>query len=115
MVIFHDPRCAEYVAAGHPERPARVVRSAAFLREAHPGWEWRVPNEASDEALTRAHTTAHVERVRAAPHDFDADTPAYEGVFGHAARAAGAACAVAQLSLGGEKAVFHAVPPALKV
>ncbi len=111
MIVLHDPRSADYAAAGHPERPARVARSAAYLREAHPDWEWREPDEANDEALERAHTPEHIGRIRAAAHDFDADTPAYEGVFGHAARASGAACAVAQASLGGGRAFSLMRPP----
>lgn len=111
MIVLHDPRSADYVAAGHPERPARVARSAAYLQEAHSDWEWRGPEEANAEALERAHTPEHIGRIRAAEHDFDADTPAYDGIFGHAARAAGAACAVAQASLGGERAFSLMRPP----
>ena len=111
MIVFHDPRAAEYSAAGHPERPARVTRSAAFLRELHPAWEWREPGKATDEQLRRAHTAAHVERVRAAEQDFDHDTPAYPGIFGYAARASGAACAVARASLGGAPAFSLMRPP----
>ncbi len=111
MIIFHDPRAAEYAAAGHPERPARVLASAQHLRAAHPDWEWREPGAATDEALLRAHTPAHVERVRTTRHDFDVDTPAYPGIFGHAARASGAACAVARASLGGARAFSLMRPP----
>ncbi len=111
MIVLHDPRSADYFSAGHPERPARVVRSAAHLRAAHPDWVWRQPNESSDEALLRAHSPEHVERIRSARHDFDADTPAYAGIFGHAARASGAACAVARTSLGGERAFSLMRPP----
>lgn len=111
MIIFHDPRATEYAAAGHPERPARVAASAAFLREQHPAWEWSVPHEAPEEALLRAHSATHVARVRAARQDFDHDTPAYPGIFGHAARAAGAACAAARASLGGTPAFSLMRPP----
>lgn len=111
MIVFYDPRSAEYSAAGHPERPARVLASAQYLRAAHLDWEWREPNEASDELLLRAHTPEHVERVRHARHDFDHDTPAYPGIFGHAARASGAACAVVRASLGGEHAFSLMRPP----
>ena len=111
MILFHDQRSAEYAAPGHPERPQRITTSAQHLRAAHPDWEWRTPEEASDEALTRAHTPAHVEQVRHARHDFDTDTPAYPGIFGHAARASGAACAVARASLGGERAFSLMRPP----
>ncbi len=111
MIVLHDPRAADYAVAGHPERPARVVQSAAHLRAAHPDWEWRLPNEATDETLLRAHHPAQVARVRAAPHDFDADTPAYPGIFAHAARASGAACGVAQAALGGTPTFSLMRPP----
>lgn len=111
MIIFHDPRSANYSTAGHPERPSRATASAAHLCAAHPAWEWRQPNEATEEMLLRAHSAAHLDRVRAARHDFDADTPAYPDIFAHAARASGAACNVAQASLGGPPAFSLMRPP----
>jgi acetoin utilization deacetylase AcuC-like enzyme len=111
VIIYHDPRSAEYFSAGHPERPARVTVSASHLKTAHPTWEWRQADEAPDEALLRAHSAAQIARIRAARHAFDADTPAYENIFAHAARAAGSACAVAQRSLGGERAFSLMRPP----
>ena len=111
MIVFYDPRCAEYSVTGHPERPERVVRSSTHLRAAHAGWEWREPHEATNEVLLRAHSEAHVAQVRDATHDFDADTPAYENIFAHATRASGAACAVAQASLGGTPAFSLMRPP----
>jgi acetoin utilization deacetylase AcuC-like enzyme len=111
VILFHDPRCAEYGAPGHPERPARVGASARHLRAAHPDWEWCSPNESSDEVLGRAHTVSHLNRVRAAAHDFDADTPAYDNIFAHAARASGAACAVARAALDGNRAFSLMRPP----
>lgn len=111
MIVFHDPRCAEYSAPGHPERPQRVVASAAHLRALHPDWEWRLPNDASEAALLRAHRPEHLRRIRAASADFDADTPAYPDIFSHAARAAGGACAVVRESLGGARAFSLMRPP----
>jgi acetoin utilization deacetylase AcuC-like enzyme len=111
LILFHDPQSGEYAAPGHPERPARVLRSAAHLRAKHPDWEWRLPKLATDEALLRAHSDAHVARVRDAVDDFDGDTPAYENIFRHAARSAGAACAVARVSLGGTPAFSLMRPP----
>ncbi len=95
----------------HPERPARVTASARYLRAAHPDWEWGQAREAAEPVLLRAHTPAHLERIRAAAHDFDADTPAYPDIFAHAARAAGAACAVAMSALGGKSAFSLMRPP----
>jgi acetoin utilization deacetylase AcuC-like enzyme len=96
MVIFHDPRCIDYSAPGHPERPARIARSAPLLRQRHPAWEWRTPEPASEAALLRAHSSAHVDRIRAAATSFDADTPAYPGIYEHALRGAGAAIETAR-------------------
>ena len=111
MVVFHDPRCAEYSAIDHPERPERVIASAQHLRAAHPDWEWRSPNDAPNETLLRAHTAEHLRRVREAAADFDADTPAYRDIFQYAARASGAACAIAHASLGGTRAFSLMRPP----
>jgi acetoin utilization deacetylase AcuC-like enzyme len=111
VTVLHDPEAANYQATGHPERPARVTGSAAYLRAAYPEWEWRVPDEASEEQLLRAHSRSHLEAIRAARGDFDADTPAYPRIFEHAARASGAACAVARLGLGGEAAFSLMRPP----
>src|SRR2546423_3480508 len=95
MIIFHDRRCTEYSAPGHPERPARIERSAPVLKQRHQDWDWREPEPASEEALLRAHSPAHLDRIRAAENSFDADTPAYPGIYEHALRGAGAALAVA--------------------
>ncbi|HEY1581953.1 MAG TPA: hypothetical protein VGF73_02505 [Chthoniobacterales bacterium] len=111
MILFHDPRSAEYSATGHPESPSRVKASAPHLHRLHPEWKWRQPNEATDEMLLRAHSAAHLARIRRAAHDFDADTPAYSNIFAHAARASGAACAVARASLGGNRAFSLMRPP----
>ncbi len=99
MVIFHDPRCIEYSAPGHPEGPSRIARSAPVLRQRHQDWEWREPKPASEPALLRAHSSAHVDRIRAAATSFDADTPAYPGIYEHALRGAGAAIEVAREAL----------------
>jgi acetoin utilization deacetylase AcuC-like enzyme len=94
MVIFHDPACADYGSSMRPEQPARVVRSAEHLRQAHPGWEWRVPRAADEAVLALAHTDALLKRLQHPP-DFDDDTPYFPGIFGHARRAVGAALAAA--------------------
>src|SRR6185369_1655661 len=49
MIIFHDPRCTEYSAPGHPERPERLVRTVPLLQDRHRDWEWRQPRPASKE------------------------------------------------------------------
>src|SRR5690242_3950203 len=91
MIIFHDPSCLEYSAPSHPERPARIAHSAPLLKERHPDWEWRIPEPAREEAVLRAHSRDHLERIKNGTRDFDADTPFYPKIYEYASRAAGAA------------------------
>ncbi|PYK13499.1 MAG: histone deacetylase [Verrucomicrobia bacterium] len=111
MIIFHDESCLEYSAPNHPERPARIARSVPLLKERHPDWEWRIPESASEGALLRAHSRDHVERIRNARRDFDADTPVYPNIYAHALRSAGAAIEAAQAALKGERAFTLMRPP----
>lgn len=111
MIIFHDESCLEYSAPSHPERPARIARSVPLLKERHPDWEWRIPKPASDAAVLRAHSRAHMESIRSATRDFDADTPLYPKIYEHAVRSAGAAIEAACAALSGERAFSLMRPP----
>ena len=111
MVIYHDASCAEYSQPGHPERPSRVTRTTAALRERHPDWRWSTPKMASPGALSRAHSATHLARIEAGDTAYDADTPAYPDISAHAARASGAAIAVAQTTLRGQPALSLMRPP----
>ena len=91
MYVYYDPTCAEYAAPGHPEAPFRVLRTAEFLTEKHPDW-FPAPGTtgplplADDAALLRAHTPAHLARLRAPDGPmFDPDTAALPGMDGYAA------------------------------
>jgi acetoin utilization deacetylase AcuC-like enzyme len=100
MLILHDPRCADYGSSMRPEQPARVTRSVAHLRAAHPDWAWRVPPDsaATNDALLLAHTPAHVKRL-SVPRDFDADTPYLPGIADHARRSVASALEAARHAL----------------
>jgi acetoin utilization deacetylase AcuC-like enzyme len=113
MLIFHDPQCAGYGSSMRPEQPARVTRSAAHLRAAHPGWTWRVPPPAAsvtDATLLLAHTPAHLKRL-AQPRDFDADTPFFPGIADHARRAVSAALAAAEHAMSQRTPAFSLTRP----
>ena len=112
MLILHDPRCAEYGSSMRPEQPARVTRSAAHLRAAHPDWTWRVPSErvVTDEILQLAHTPAHVKRLAQA-RDFDADTPYFPGIADHARRSVAAALDAASHALAKREPAFSLMRP----
>jgi acetoin utilization deacetylase AcuC-like enzyme len=111
MIIFHDPSCLEYSAPGHPERPARIARTVPLLNERHPDWEWRIPGPASEAAVLRAHSRDHLERIKGATRDFDADTPVYPKIYEHALRSAGAAIEATQTALKGHRAFSLMRPP----
>ncbi len=111
MIIFHDPKCAEYSAPGHPERPGRIVRTVPLLQNRHRDWEWREPRVATEEELLRAHSPEQIARIKFAAQDFDADTPAYPNIFDHALRSAGAAVETAHVALKGEHAFSLMRPP----
>ncbi len=111
MVIVHDPRCADYGSSLRPEQPARVTRSAAHLRAAHPDWTWQLPPAAvPDEILLLAHTPAHLKRL-GQPRDFDADTPFLPNIAGHARQAVAAALTAVDLALAGRKSFSLMRPP----
>jgi acetoin utilization deacetylase AcuC-like enzyme len=111
MIIFHDPRCVEYSAPGHPERPARIVRTVPILRERHAEWQWRKPNAATNEELARAHSGEHIELIKNPRGDFDLDTPAYPKIYDHALQSAGSGVEVARAALAGERAFSLMRPP----
>jgi acetoin utilization deacetylase AcuC-like enzyme len=111
MIIFHHESCLDYSAPGHPERPARIARTVPLLKERHPDWEWRTPEPASEGAVLRAHSRDHVERIRNARRDFDADTPVYPKIYEHALRSAGAAIEAVHAALSGERAFSLMRPP----
>jgi acetoin utilization deacetylase AcuC-like enzyme len=110
MLILHDPNCAEYGSSMRPEQPARVTKSAAHLRAAHPGWSWQVPTAATDAAILQAHTPALLKRIGHGP-DLDEDTPYFTGIAEHARRSAGAAIAAAEHALRERTPVFSLMRP----
>jgi acetoin utilization deacetylase AcuC-like enzyme len=111
MKIFYDARCADYSNAGHPERPMRITKTVPLLQNRHPDWSWHTPTAAERAALLRAHTQEHLAAVQSPAADFDADSPAYPGIFEHASRAAGAAIDAVQSALGGERSFSLMRPP----
>jgi acetoin utilization deacetylase AcuC-like enzyme len=110
MILFHDPSCAEYGSHMRPEQPARVTRSAAHLKSAHPDWEWRLPHAATETLLLSAHAPALIARIQHPP-DIDGDTPYFPGIYDHARRAVGAALDAAEAALAGQRGFALMRPP----
>ena len=110
MIILHHPESASYAAPGHPERPARVVETEAWLRSSVNRIEWRRPQPAPEEALLRVHSPEHLQRL-ADPTPFDGDTPHHENIARVARLAAGAATGAADLAVAGHPAFSLMRPP----
>jgi len=110
MLLYYDPSCADYSSHLHTEQPARIIRSAAHLKAAHPDWEWRLPPIADEAALLLAHTPALIARIQQPP-DIDDDTPYFPGIYDHARRAVGATLAASAAALAGRRAFALMRPP----
>ncbi|MFT3783473.1 MAG: histone deacetylase [Nibricoccus sp.] len=110
MIIFHDPQCADYGATAQYEKPARVATTVARLRAAHFDWQWRLPPVADEEVIKLVHSPQHLERLQY-PHDFDQDTPFFEGIYQHARRSVGSALAAMDVVLNEKKRAFSLMRP----
>jgi len=112
MKIITDPRCTDYSAPGHPERPARISKTVEKLRSQEElKITWAEPEAVDDEVILRAHSREHFKAVQAEASDFDGDTPVYPGIFAHARRSVGAALAAVKAARAGERVFSLMRPP----
>jgi acetoin utilization deacetylase AcuC-like enzyme len=111
LKIITDPRCTEFSAPGHPERPDRISRTVQALKAQDKlKLTWTGPAPVEDAAILRAHTARHLEQLQK-PYDFDADTPAYPDILEHARRSVGGALQALQSARAGEPAFSLMRPP----
>ncbi|HYE30139.1 MAG TPA: histone deacetylase [Methylomirabilota bacterium] len=112
MKVITDERCAEYSSPGHPERPQRITRTLAKLKEQKEvAIEWDKPAAVDELILTRAHDPALIRSVKAAAADFDGDTPAHKNIYDHALRGVGGALRALAIARKGETAFSLLRPP----
>jgi len=111
MKLITDERCTGYSSTGHPERPARISRTVEKLRSQKDlPITWAAPLPVTEAILLRAHSRDHIANIKAASHDFDADTPAYPDIFEHACRSVGGALHALKSARAGE-VVFNLMRP----
>jgi len=111
LKIITDPRCTEYSARSHPERPERISRTVeALMAQDKLKLTWSEPAPVNDAVILRAHTAQHLEHIQKAI-DFDADTPAYPNIAEHARRSVGAALQALESAVAGEAAFSLMRPP----
>ena len=112
MKIITDERCTAYSRLGHPERPARILKTVEHLKEQKElPITWAAPMAVDDEQILRAHSKEHLARVKKAEEDFDGDTPAYPAIFEHAQRSVGAGLQALKAARNGEVAFSLIRPP----
>jgi acetoin utilization deacetylase AcuC-like enzyme len=112
MKIITDERCTAYSRLGHPERPARILKTVDHLKsQTELPIMWAAPIAVEDEQILRAHSKEHLARVKKAEEDFDGDTPAYPAIFEHAQRSVGAALHALKAARHGEVAFSLMRPP----
>jgi acetoin utilization deacetylase AcuC-like enzyme len=108
--LAHDP---SGISPGHPDTPERLLALEAALAE-HDwlGWERRAAPACTIEQLELAHSGAHVRSIRdlseAGGGMIDPDTYVSRGSWEAALHAAGGACEMTRLLLGGEAGVGFA-------
>jgi acetoin utilization deacetylase AcuC-like enzyme len=108
--IITDGRCTGYASPGHPEQPARIENTLAFLED-QTNLELTLvqPVSSVDEAILRAHSPEMVARLNY-PEDFDSDTPYFPDI-GRFARASVAAALDAVAAACNGKSVFSLMRP----
>ena len=112
MKIVTDERCANYAHPGHPERPARILRTLAYLRNQKTlPVTWAEPSPVDEGTLLRAHAPSLLRRLREEHVDFDLDTPTYPDIWEHAQRSVGGALRAMRLALKGERSFSLLRPP----
>lgn len=111
MKVITDERCTAYSRLGHPERPARILKTVERLKGSELPITWAAPLAVDEEQILRAHTREHLARVKKAEEDFDGDTPAYPAIFEHAQRSVGAALHALKAARNGEAALSLMRPP----
>jgi acetoin utilization deacetylase AcuC-like enzyme len=111
LKIITNNSCTDYSSAGHPERPARVSRTAELLRsQTEVPIVWAEPRSVDEQTILRAHLPEMVARLDQ-PGDFDADTPFHIGISGHARASVGAALEALHCARNGENVFSLMRPP----
>lgn len=108
MIIIHSPRCLEYAAPGHPERPSRVQSTVAALKKGD--HVWITPAPCTDADILRVHRQSMMMAVRTGDYS-DGDTPFFAVIDELARLAAGAAIRAAEEALAGRPAFSLMRPP----
>ena len=111
MKIITEEKCAGYSSQGHPERPARVIKTLEFLRgQSELPVVWSAPTGVDEAQILRAHSPRHLERLNV-PENFDDDTPFHENISTFARASVAAALDALKAARNGEMVFSLMRPP----
>ena len=111
MKIITDERCIGYSHPGHPERSERIIATWERLRgQTELPIAWSKPGPCDDEAILRAHSPEHLDRLNRL-EDFDQDTPAYPNLVDYARASVAAALDALKAARAGETVFSLMRPP----
>ena len=110
LKILSTPKAGFYDVSGHPEQPARVLRSLEYLKTILPATVFSEPSPAPIEKIQAVHGIGLVSLVQAEGY-FDPDTPGGPGIYASSLLSAGAALQAAEESLKGTPTFSLMRPP----
>jgi acetoin utilization deacetylase AcuC-like enzyme len=64
IAMIFDKAATEFGQDYHPERPARLINTEAYVLDKHPDWVWIKRRLALEAEVLRAHHPKHLERLR---------------------------------------------------
>ncbi|UCD63648.1 MAG: histone deacetylase family protein [Candidatus Zixiibacteriota bacterium] len=95
MKIIFSEKCLEYSQPGHPESPRRVSLVYERLKDE---FEVIAPGNITDEDILMVHSDSFLRQIKSESF-YDADSPAYAGIYSYALASAGGAMTAAELAL----------------
>ena len=110
LKILSTPKAGLYDISGHPEQPARVLRSLEYLKTILPASVFEEPVPAPIAKIQAVHGISLVNLVQAEGY-FDPDTPGGPGIYASSLLSAGAALQEAEESLKGTPTFSLMRPP----
>jgi acetoin utilization deacetylase AcuC-like enzyme len=111
VTIITEEKCTSYRNPGHPERPERISATLELLRrQKQLPIKWAKAPAAEDQAILRAHTKQHLDRLNVA-QDFDPDTAWFPEIADRARASAGAALEAMRCARKGESVFSLMRPP----
>ncbi len=110
LKILSTPKVGQYDIPGHPEQPARVLRSLEHLKSILPADQFAEPAPAPLEKIYAVHGPNLVADVEREVY-FDPDTPGAPGIYDASMLSAGSALQAARECLDGTKVFSLMRPP----